>query len=192
MNDSLNNIYRVDNLFSAEDLQIINESIKSIYEKHQYDIELGRLKLELNSLPISIERKIEAVAESFEGKVFKTSNVTYVEYSNKYGQPNLPTHFDGDQNNLVFDYQLESSTSWDIGINTELYQLKDNSSVIFNANENIHWRPIKDFKDGEYIKMIFFRVYDVHNKPNYLHLDYAIDDQIFKEINNLRDSMAQK
>ena len=192
MNDSLNNIYRVDNLFSAEDLQIINESIKSIYEKHQYDIELGRLKLELNSLPISIERKIEAVAESFEGKVFKTSNVTYVEYSNKYGQPNLPTHFDGDQNNLVFDYQLESSTSWDIGINTELYQLKDNSSVIFNANENIHWRPIKDFKDGEYIKMIFFIVYDVHNKPNYLHLDYAIDDQIFKEINNLRDSMAQK
>lgn len=192
MNDSLNNIYRVDNLFSAEDLQIINESIKSIYEKHQYDIKLGRLKLELNNLPMSIEKKIEAVAESFEDKVFKISSITYVEYSNKYGQPNLPTHFDGDQNNLVFDYQLESSTSWDLGINTELYQLKDNSCVIFNANENVHWRPNKDFKDGEYIKMIFFRIYDVYNRPNYLYLDYLIDDPIFKEINNLRDSMGKK
>lgn len=184
------NIEYIEDLFSAEELEILNNCIKES-EVVSDDNELGRLKITLNTVPPEIEKKLEKIASNILKKEMKTSHILYVEYSNKFGQPNLPPHFDADKNSLVFDYQLEANTNWDLGVGTKNYPLKDNSALLFNANENIHWRPIKEFKDGEYVRMIFFRLYDKNNRISYKHLDYKQGDPIFQEAIRFREGLNQ-
>lgn len=178
----------IEDLFSAEELEILNKCINES-DLIKDDKSLGRLKIPLNTVPPEIKKKLEKIAGNILKKDMETSYILYVEYSNKFGQPNLPPHFDADHNDLVFDYQLESNTDWPLGLDRAIYPLKDNSVLIFNANKNVHWRPHKGFKDGEYVKMIFFRFYDIHNRPDYSHLDYNQSDPIFKEAREYRESL---
>jgi len=60
---------------------------------------------------------------------------------------------------------------------------------MFNPNLNLHWRPKKEFKDGDYVAMIFFRFEKKNNKTDYSHLALSQDDPIFKEANDFRNSL---
>jgi hypothetical protein len=182
------NIDYIEDLFSAEELEILNNCIKES-ELVSDDNELGRLKITLNTVPPEIEKKLEKIASNILKKEMKTSHILYVEYSNKFGQPNLPPHFDADKNSLVFDYQLEANTNWDLGVGTKNYPLKDNSALLFNANENIHWRPIKEFKDGEYVRMICIRFRDSESPSDYSNLNYWQNDEIFKDARTYRSML---
>jgi hypothetical protein len=184
-------IEKIQNLFNLEDIEIIRQCIIDSDQAGE-DPNLGRLKIELNNLPPSIENKISMLSVNLFNKNLDFANATYVEYNNKFGQPNLPAHFDHDDKDLVFDYQWEANTSWDLGVGTEVYPLEDNSAIVFNANENIHWRPIKNFKDGEYVKMIFFRMNNKKKPSDYSHLDYVVEDKIFKSVNQFRDRLFNK
>lgn len=188
----LTGINYIENLFSTAELEEINLYINDS-KQIVNDTDLGRLKITLDK--ISNDKFIENLeykASHLVKKDMVLSHIMYVEYSNKSGQPNLPPHFDGDTNSLVFDYQLESNTSWDLGLGTKTYPLIDNSALIFNANKNIHWRPYKDFKDGEYIKMVFFRFYDKHNRIDYTHLNYRQDHPIFQDVRDYRESLRNQ
>jgi hypothetical protein len=157
----------------------------------EVDKVLGRTQVYFNlkDIPNQIIEKMTQTVNSLSDQPLVIDHITYVEYSSEYGESNLPPHFDGDRNNLVVDYQLKSNISWDLGINTELYPLEDNSALIFNANTNIHWRPYKRFQDGEYIRMIFFRFYDPVNRPDYSYLPKYLDHEVFRDANMVRDSL---
>ena len=114
--------------------------------------------------------------------------VTLVEYNSKYGQPNLPPHFDGDVTDVIVNYQLDSNTNWGVGVNEEVYTLVDNSAVIFNPNEDIHWRPIKEFQEGEYVRMAFFRFWNKDNPSDYSDRRYGQTDPIFDKVKAIRES----
>jgi hypothetical protein len=179
----------IENLFSDTELANIKQIIDEC-KTSKDDTLLGRnLILEIN-FPEKIKEKITKIcSDILDTEVFFTHGA-YAEYSNVYGSPNLPPHFDGDTNILVVDYQLDANTSWDLGIDLKPYPLKDNSALIFNANEHIHWRPHKKFKDGEYVKMLFFRVCDLKNPVDNSHLNYMQDHKIFEEARKLRDSLS--
>jgi hypothetical protein len=85
--------------------------------------------------------------------------------------------------------QLEANTSWDLGLNTTTYTLEDNSALVFNANTEIHWRVKKDFKPGEYVRMMFVRFYNEENPSDYSHLNLTQTHDIFKDARELRDSL---
>ena len=80
------NIDYIEDLFSAEELEILNNCIKES-ELVSDDNELGRLKITLNTVPPEIEKKLEKIASNILKKEMKTSHILYVEYSNKFGQP---------------------------------------------------------------------------------------------------------
>ncbi len=124
--------------------------------------------------------------------LLKCNNYVSVVYSSEYGEPNLPPHFDGDSTDLIINYQLDSNTSWDIALDTEVYPMEDNSALIFNPNESIHWRPHKTFKEGEYVRMVFFRFYNPAGRSDYSHLNFMQDDAIFKEPNKLREKLRKQ
>lgn len=69
--------------------------------------------------------------------------------------------------------------------------MENNSAVIFQPNVNIHWRPHKKFKENEYVKMVFFRVsiIDEESIVDNSHLRYSLDDKVYKEVNDFRDSL---
>lgn len=177
----------IENLFSAAELEEINTSIYNS-KKIKGDPVLGRLKIMVD-VSSNFRENIEYKASHLIKRDMLLSKIMYVEYSNRSGQPNLPPHFDGDTNSLVFDYQLESNTSWDLGVDTKTYSLIDNSALIFNPNEHIHWRPHRGFKDGEYIKMLFFRFYNKHNEVDYTHKNYRPNHPIFKDVRDYRESL---
>lgn len=85
--------------------------------------------------------------------------VVYAEYSTKSGgSPMLNPHWDvSDNSTLILDYQLESNISWPIKVESEVFELEDNSGLLFDSVENIHYRPARNFLDDEFVKMLFFR-----------------------------------
>lgn len=188
----------IDNLFSESDLILIKNIINSITipdAPHQYEGGMGHDKTlsreQAGDIPLTKEIKdtlTKFVNEKY-GPGLVLHHSMYVDYSNKHGNPNLPPHFDRDECSVVIDYQLESNTVWDLGVGLNTYSIKDNSALIFNANENIHWRPHKDFADGEYVKMILFRFYNPIDRVDYSNLPRFSWNSIFKEVNEYRDSL---
>jgi hypothetical protein len=201
------NITKINNFFSDIELEYINQSINQTINfdaKHQdsglYEDnpqiapqptihrELSRIQ---SRIPISdeINNRLKKMCSELLGFEVNSSGATFVRYSNLYGNPNLPPHFDHDSTSLVIDYQLNSNTFWDLGIDLETYPLENNSALMFNPNKQIHWRPHKTFNNEEYIDMIFFRFYDLNNKLNHENLNYSQDHDIFKEVKVFRDSL---
>jgi len=154
--------------------------------------ELGRLQVSTitKTLPFLLYQKLIKIVTSVSDVDLSLEHGVYVEYSNKYGEPNLPPHFDHDSNDLIINFQMESNTSWDIGIGLEAYSLEDNSAAVFNGNEYIHWRPHKKFNDGEYVKMIFFRFSNQKNRSNYSYLDFSLDHPVFDEAKQARERIS--
>jgi hypothetical protein len=87
--------------------------------------------------------------------------------------------------------QIDANTVWPLGLNLDVYELENNSALIFNANKEIHWRTHKEFKDGEYVNMMFVRFSHSEYLSDYSHLDLIQNDPIFTDIRAFRDSYPQ-
>lgn len=177
-------ITRINNIFSKKEIDHINKIISE--SPTIIDNELGRIQvrdLETLLLPETIEKLKEI------GKPLEMGSAMSVEYSLLYGNPELNPHFDGDTNDLIVSIQLESNTVWDIGLNLETYKLEDNCALIFNANKEIHWRVLKHFKEGEYVRMMFVRFLNPDNLSDYSHLAIP-NNPMLDEAYRFRDSLG--
>lgn len=198
-------VHKVNDLFSSSELDTFYGLIDSIViptnsdGTYIYDTDnnqetctisksLGRLQSNFMT-PGEMCKKLYDVSKNICSKELTISGMTYVEYNKKYGTPTLPPHFDGDSSDVIVNYQISSNTSWDIGLDSELYKIEDNSALVFNPNKNVHWRPEKTFNEGEYVKMIFFRLRGIEDVVDNSHLRYSLDDPIYKEANRFRDSL---
>lgn len=195
---------KIENLFTDEELVVLNDSISQ--SESRLDPSLGRLMFEetiprrdklnteelisLSNEWIKLTFKLNKIAYNLSGEELSLRNAMCVEYNAKYGQPNLPPHFDGDTCDLIINFQLSANTRWHIGLDVELYDLKDNSAVAFNANKSVHWRPIKEFKEGEFVRMIFFRFANNSNPSDYTHMTFSQTDPIFDDVNKFRNSVS--
>ena len=182
-------ITRLDNIFSFAEIELIHDAISL----HTIDIDsnLGRgfIGNITNELAQEVKGKIYRIISDISNAPLAISHIAYAEYSSKHGKPNLPPHFDGDTNDLIINMQLESNTTWDIGLNLETYTLEDNSALIFNANTEIHWRTHKEFKEGEYVSMLFMRFYNLEKRSDYSYVPMNQIDPVFDEARALRDSL---
>lgn len=182
-------------VFTEEEVKAIHDEIKNAKTKSvdSGDRPLGRLNISGFNVPESALDKIKDLAFSAFGKKLEyCGKDSCVIYSGEYGSPSLPPHFDGDKTEVIIDYQLSSNTTWDVGVDLNVFDLEDNSAVVFNPNTNIHWRPIKDFEDGEYVTMLFFRLFDPESPKDYSDRALPIDDEVFKEVNDFRESLISR
>jgi hypothetical protein len=183
----MKNVYEIPNFLLPEELDMIERNIKN-KEVIKEDGLLGRILYtvpELYEMNDAIQQRVAKVV----GRELDSIGGVFAEYNSKYGQPNLPPHFDGDNNSLIIDYQYKSNTSWGLGVDTTVFKMEDNKAIIFNPNEYPHWRPHKTFKEGEKITMIFFRFPDRSGKTDYSHMRIHPDDEIFADIRKIRDSL---
>ena len=171
---------KINNVFSDQELELLAISIKNASKDHdpEYGRELGKL---LSNMDI-IHNKVCSIASTmFETKLV-VSSITSCTYSNEFGNPNLPPHFDDAPHGHghIINFQLDSNTSWDIGLNLDTYPIEDNSALLFNANTVAHWRPRKTFNPGEYVTMIFFRFMETNKSTSNAVRDPNIIDEIYK------------
>jgi hypothetical protein len=178
-------------IFSQKEIDRIRRFVSKITPK--LNDELGRLVFGdiRDALSDQTCTKLSKIAKNVTDLPLSIGSAIYVEYSPLYGKPNLPPHFDADTNDLILNIQLESNTDWLLGLNLETYLLKDNSALIFNGNKEIHWRVHKEFKEGEYVKMLFVRFSNPDNLSDYSHLNLLQDNEVFKEAREFRDSYPQ-
>lgn len=188
-------VLKINNLFNPKDFNTLVSKFKnSSNDVKNFSIseDLGRSQFPLNNIDRNIVAKLLDLANSVTDFNCGFSGAGGCEYNLKYGNPTLPTHFDGDHNDLIINYQLTSNTQWGIGVDFNLYQLEDNSALLFHPNESVHWRPKKTFKEGEFVRMIFFRFHKAGNISDYSHLSqYWPNNDIFKDINNFRDTVSE-
>lgn len=193
-------VYKLDNLLTAKEIRTLNQILENLTEESlKVKDNYGRRIFEEVEIPAKIVKKLTKLANRFSDRGTKLEllyPVNGAEYSLNYrGEPNLPPHFDGDFNDIIIDYQLASSsdleTQWPLGVNLETYPLQDNQALIFNPNANIHWRPIRAFKEGEYVRMFFFRFYNPANPSDYSHLPNHPQDRVFDGVTAYRNYLAQ-
>jgi len=124
--------------------------------------DFGRIDIRYPKISQDIINKVFEVVKDKTDPVFKDLKfqfVIYAEYSKRSGgNPMLNPHFDVSDNPTLFlDYQLDSNTSWPIIVEDDSFDLKNNDSLLFESVQNIHYRPVKNFLDEEFVKMLFFR-----------------------------------
>ena len=184
-------IYKVNNLFNKEEVDyLLKKSEEKALSDGELNEEYGRLCIHGMDIPdASIEKLNKMVSEMFNADLEGNLSLG-VEYNLKYGNPNLPPHFDGDYTEIIVNYQLLSNTSWPCGVNTEVFDMEDNSALIFAPNANAHWRPHKKFEEGEFVRMIFFRFLLSDKLTEYSHMRYQIPDPIFDDVHKFRNSIS--
>lgn len=173
------NVKVIKNILSNEDIStimsVIDEELASRTISHkdlegnkdhgtleiEYWKERGRIDIRNPKIPQSIIDKFCDVVKENMIKPLPMGFdfVIHAEYSTRSGgNPKLIPHFDISMGaTLILDYQLESNVSWGIGVESTVFDLEDNSGILFDPLEYIHYRPVKTFKDGEFVKMLFLR-----------------------------------
>lgn len=183
----MKNVYEVSDFLLPEELSTIERMMKD-RKIEKEDGVLGRI-LYTVTFPLEMKEAIQERVSKLVGKELNSIGGVFAEYSSKHGQPNLPPHFDGDNNSLIVDYQYRGNTSWGLGVDTTVFEMEDNKAIIFNPNEYPHWRPRKTFEEGEVITMIFFRFPDRSGKTDYSHIRMNQDHDIFADIRKIRDNI---
>jgi hypothetical protein len=185
------NITILTDIFSKEEIESLYETMQANHPV--IDGELGRVRvcLLLYTVKQEILEKFRNLIKGVTDLPLKISSFTYAEYNALYGAPKLPPHLDGDTNDLIINIQIESNTDWAIGLGLQVYPTKDNVGLVFNPNKDIHWRTHKEFKDGEYVKMLFVRFINPDSPLGYSHLLQSPDDDIFNSVVAFRDSYPQ-
>lgn len=188
----MDNVHKISSFLSQEEVAVINnyltnENLWASRSERKEDKNLGRVMYMVN-LPNDLLQTIKDRVKAIVGRELETINCMFVDYDGKYGQPNLAPHFDGDNNNVIVDYQVKSNTSWGLGVGTTVFDMEDNNAVIFNPNEHPHWRPHKTFKDGEFVTMMFIRFPE--SGADYSHKRLSQDNAIFDEARKIRDSLV--
>lgn len=182
---------KINDIFSKDEIDFLYKTIET--KETFSNGELGRLQVNEIGTGLSVKTfdRLNDIAKGITDLPLEISSVTYVEYSNLYGKPNLYPHLDRDKSDLILNIQLESNTSWDIGINLQTYEIEDNSALVFNPNKDIHWRTHKEFKDGEYVRMLFVRFWNSENVSDYSDLPEYATDEMQNKIVAFRDSYLQ-
>lgn len=90
----------------------------------------------------------------------KLAHYSYLDYNPKYGNgkylPSLPPHIDGANTILTFNYCLDTNIDWDIYVDNKRYELKKDEALVFSAINQVHWRPKREWKDGDFCEILTF------------------------------------
>lgn len=65
---------------------------------------------------------------------------------------------------FTLDYQIRSNVDWDIIVDNweeeQTFLMKDNEALTFSGTHQVHWRPKREFVEGEFLEAIF-----IHFEP---------------------------
>lgn len=160
----------VKNVLSEEQIDRIYKAVDSAGAR--YVMELFSQNITDFQLPRDIELRIIELAQTQSGiNSLKIEEYQFARYKNTKEQgkdlkPNLFPHIDMfPEPRLTFDYQIGGNSSWPLVVMEKEFELENNSALTFSGTHQPHWRVHKDFKDGEYIDMIFFHLKEIDAQP---------------------------
>jgi hypothetical protein len=120
---------------------------------------MSRLIIEFEC-PEVVEQIMDSYCKPIYKNEIKLAHYSYIDYNLKYGdnryEPALPPHIDSNENLVTFNYQLGGNIEWDIYIDNKKYELKTGDAIIFSAVNQVHWRPKRKWKEGDFLEIVTF------------------------------------
>ena len=122
-------------------------------------VHMSREMVEFDA-PEEIEKAMDThVLPLYDGDI-KLCHYSYIDYDLRHGDnryaPSLPPHIDNTETLVTFNYMLDGNIDWDIYIDGKRYQLKKGDAILFSAVNQIHWRPKRVWRPGEFVKILTF------------------------------------
>lgn len=152
-------MYKIfNNFFNKKEINIILEHIKNTEKINNGKIyrQTGRKLIGLEGLDISIINKVESHVKKLYNKNLIVKDIGFMRFKKEYGTPKLLPHKDDYACEVVFDYQVKTNKKWDLFIEGQRIELKDNDAVCFEGEQEAHWREKTIFNDNEFVEMICF------------------------------------
>ena len=185
-NNMLNNLANVvvKTVFTEKEISDIYNLVSSTTNK-DFVKNLGYASWHLQ-LPEEIKEKLETLVSGLYGRQVILSEYNFSRYEKTTSDckrytywPLLFPHTDEafDSPRITLDIQLKANTDWGISVensgNESTYTLKDNQAVTFSGTHQVHWRPPREFLDGEYMEMIFchFKVVGMEDPLTVEHIN---------------------
>lgn len=108
--------------------------------------------------PTAIEQKLDSIIKPIYKEDIKLCYYNYIDYNPKYGNgkfaPALPPHIDTAETPLTFNYQIGGNIDWEIFIEDKPYSLKTGDAIIFSSLNQVHWRPKRRWKQGDFVEIL--------------------------------------
>lgn len=145
-----------DNFFTEEEINSLYTYINNSNVEVNIQEHLG-YKWWPCGIPENLSKKItEFVKENF-GMDLELTEVCLARYElNEVVKPNLFPHLDNfDSGRITIDIQIKSNINWAIVVEGNRFVLKDNQALSFAGTHQVHWREKLDFKDGDFVEMLF-------------------------------------
>jgi hypothetical protein len=109
-------------------------------------------------------KEAEEVMDSYVLPIYKENiklgHYSYLDYNMKYGNgeyyPSLPPHIDAANTLVTFNYCLDTNIDWDIYVDNKPYSLKAGDALVFSAINQVHWRPKREWQEGEFCEILTF------------------------------------
>jgi hypothetical protein len=147
-------------------------------------VHMSREMVEFDA-PEEIEKTMDAhVFPLYDGDI-RLCHYSYIDYDLRHGDdryaPSLPPHIDNTETLVTFNYMLDGNIDWDIYIDGKKHQLKKGDAILFSAVNQIHWRPKRIWKPGEFVKILTFD-YSPLTDWRFTGQDYPLDPIKFPEV----------
>lgn len=142
---------------------IRNSEFKSKYQP-KIPKNMSRMLIEFD-MPQDCHEKLDSIAKPLYKENIELCHWNYIDYNIKYGygdnSPALPPHLDADENLVTVNYCMDTNIEWDLYLsnwndtnNFTKYSLGPGQTIVFSAVNQIHWRPKRKFKNGEFCEII--------------------------------------
>ena len=110
--------------------------------------------------PDDVEKTMDSYVKDIYSEEIKLCHYSYIDYDLRHGDgeyaPSLPPHIDNTNTLVTFNYMLDGNIDWDIYIDDNVYSLKKGDAIIFSAVNQTHFRPKRNWKEGEFVKILTF------------------------------------
>ena len=120
---------------------------------------MSRMVIEFEC-PEYIEKIMDDYVLSIYKEPIKLGHYSYLDYNMKYGDgryfPALPPHIDAANTLVTFNYCLDTNIDWDIYVDNVPYELKAGDALVFSAINQVHWRPKREWKSGDFCEIMTF------------------------------------
>ena len=150
----------VKNIFSDEEIakiKVIRDNIGNVAVSKRWPGREVKPLPSLNLLPEGITKNLTDIAILHYGKPLEIYAVAFGRYSKEFGTPKLGPHMDEVPSQFTLDYQLDGNISWSLNVEGKEYVLENNDALVFEGENVLHWRPKRDFNDGEFLDLMWFQ-----------------------------------
>jgi hypothetical protein len=146
------------------DYQVVPGDQEMYHGGSRYDpkkiVHMSRQLVEFDC-PKEIEEIMDSYAKEFYSEEIKLCHYNYIKYDLEYGDnnyaPALPPHIDADENLVTFNFQIGANIDdWQLVVSGKHFDLKTNDAIVFSAVNQVHWRPKRKWKPGEFLEIVSF------------------------------------